>query len=119
MTNNIKKICVFASSSNEVDEIYYKAAQELGEKLAKISTQKQVIAITHLPQISVMADNNLLIYKKEHSDRAITNVKKLSNDEKIIEIARLISGNIDSQSSLTHAKELIELAKQYKLNNLN
>lgn len=94
-------------------------AKIVGEKLAKISTQKQVIAITHLPQISVMADNNLLIYKKEHSDRAITNVKKLSNDEKIIEIARLISGNIDSQSSLTHAKELIELAKQYKLNNLN
>ena len=94
-------------------------AKIVGEKLAKISNQRQIIAITHLPQISAMADNNLLIYKEENFDRAITNVKKLSNDEKIIEIARLISGNIDSQSSLTHAKELIELAKQYKLNNLN
>ncbi len=89
-------------------------AKVVAEKLAKISKKNQVIAITHLPQISAMADNNLLIEKNELSDRTTTSVKSLTADEKIIEITRLISGNLNSTSSIEHAKELISNAIQFK-----
>ncbi len=89
-------------------------AKVVAEKLAKISNRVQVVAITHLPQISAMADNNLLIEKCEDNDRTITSVKTLSSDEKIKEITRLISGNLDSSYSREHAKELIENAKTFK-----
>ncbi len=89
-------------------------AKVVAEKLAKISRKVQVIAITHLPQISAMGDNNLLIEKNEGETRTITNVKKLSTEQKIKEIARLISGNVQSNSSLKHAEELIENANKFK-----
>ena len=89
-------------------------AKVVAEKLAKISKQVQVVAITHLPQISAMADNNLLIEKNEDAKRTITNVKTLSVEEKITEITRLISGSVDSNSSIEHAKELIDNAIKYK-----
>lgn len=89
-------------------------AKVVAEKLAKISKSVQVISITHLPQISAMADNNLLIEKTELENRTVTKIKKLSKDDKIIEISRLISGNTDSKSSLDHAVELINSAQEYK-----
>ncbi len=89
-------------------------AKVVAEKLAKISNKVQVVAITHLPQISAMADNNLLIEKTEDDFRTTTSVKKLNHEEKIVEITRLISGDLESVSSSTHAKELIENAIKYK-----
>ncbi len=89
-------------------------AKVVAEKLAKISNKVQVIAITHLPQISAMADNNILIEKHEGQDRTTTSVTNLSAEQKVMEITRLISGNIDSSSSIEHAKELINNAKAYK-----
>lgn len=88
-------------------------ARAVAEKLARISKDVQVIAITHLPQISAMGDNNLLIVKNENGERTLTTVTKLSYDDKIKEITRLIGG-FDSDSSNSHAKELIELAENYK-----
>ncbi len=91
-------------------------ARIVAEKLAKISSKVQVVAITHLPQISAMADNNLLIEKNESGERTMTYVKRLSVNDKIFEISRLISGSPDSSSSIQHAKELIENANRYKIN---
>ena len=88
-------------------------ARIVAEKLARISKDVQVIAITHLPQISAMGDNNLLIVKKECGDRTLTTVTTLSYNDKIKEITRLIGG-FDSDSSNSHAKELIKLAENYK-----
>lgn len=103
---------------DEIDAgISGKIAKVVSEKLFKISKDVQIIAITHLPQISVMADNNLLIYKTETQNKTITNVKKLGVDDKVFEIARLVGGDSDSQTAIKHAKEMISLANEYKLNN--
>ena len=93
-------------------------AKVVAEKFAKISRSVQVIAITHLPQISAMADNNLLISKIETDEKTITNVKQLSSNEKILEITRLIGGEVNSETAKLHSEELIKSATNYK-NNLN
>lgn len=89
-------------------------AKIVAEKFAKISLHTQIIAITHLPQISAMADNNLLIEKYEDDKKTLTSVKTLSEQDKVNEIIRLVGGNKDSVSSLNHAKEVIQLATTFK-----
>ncbi len=89
-------------------------AKVVAEKFAKISRTVQLIAITHLPQISAMADNNLLITKNELEDKTVTIVHSLSPEEKIYEITRLIGGDVDSKSAKAHAVELINTANEYK-----
>ena len=91
-------------------------AKTVAEKFAVISKDTQIIAITHLPQISAMADNNLLISKSELSDKTCTLVKKLNSDEKVAEIIRLVGGTVNSESARRHAKELIVIANDYKHN---
>lgn len=100
---------------DEIDAgISGKTANVVSEKFAKISRDIQVIAITHLPQISAMADNNLLICKTEFNNLVTTNVLTLDNDKKVEEIVRLVGGNIDSISAVNHAKEIIAKAKIFK-----
>lgn len=89
-------------------------ARVVAEKFVDLSKQVQVIAITHLPQISSMADCNLLIIKEELDGGASTTVKRLNEDEKILEIVRLSGGKIDNQKSIDHAKEIIKLSNEYK-----
>lgn len=89
-------------------------AEIVAEKFAKISLGAQVIAISHLPQISAMADNNLLIYKEEIDGKTRTNVKKLTSEEKLYEVVRLVGGRNDSESAKNHAATLIENADNYK-----
>ena len=84
------------------------------EKFAKISKSVQIIAISHLPQISSMADNNLLISKIENENTTVTTVKSLTIDEKVSEIIRLIGGEVDSDSAILHAQELISQAEKFK-----
>ena len=86
----------------------------VAQKLCDISKHTQVIAISHLPQISSFADNNLLIVKTETENDTETNVKNLNNDEKINEIIRLVGGTNASDSAKILAKELIENANNYK-----
>lgn len=91
-------------------------AKVVAEKFAKIAKDVQVIAISHLPQISSMADSNLLINKIENKDSTTTEVKSLSEEEKVWEIVRLIGGNKDSVLAKLHAEELISKANSYKKN---
>ena len=88
-------------------------ASKVAEKFAVISKNVQIIAITHLPQISSMADNNLLITKFEGDDKTITTVKTLSAEDKIKEIIRLVGGS-ESDVSYSLAKELIDKANNFK-----
>ena len=88
-------------------------ASKVAEKFAVISKNVQIIAITHLPQISSMADNNLLITKFEGEDKTITTVKTLSAEDKIKEIIRLVGGS-ESDVSYSLAKELIDKANNFK-----
>ena len=92
-------------------------AKIVAQKFANISNNVQIIAITHLPQISAMADNNLLIEKVEKDNKTLTFVKTLSENDKINEIVRLVGGSLDSETAINHAKELIQEAKNYKKTN--
>ncbi len=85
-------------------------AKVVAEKFVKISKDVQIIAISHLPQISVMADNNLLIKKTENDNKTTTNVLQLAEDDKIIEIIRLVGGDVNSKSAIAHAEDLIKTA---------
>ncbi len=89
-------------------------AKIVAEKFIKIANDVQIIAITHLPQISAMADNNLLISKIETDSKTTTQVKQLNAEEKIKEITRLIGGDFNSESAKKHSEELIKTANDYK-----
>ena len=89
-------------------------AQVVAEKLYNISVSRQVIAVTHLPQLASMADNHYKIEKKETADKTITNVKKLDEEGELQEIARLIGGSTCSEHALPHAVEMKKHADAYK-----
>jgi DNA repair protein RecN (Recombination protein N) len=67
----------------------------------------QVITITHLPQIAAKGLQHYKVYKGEEDGVTTSNLKLLSNDERVIEIAEMLSGKDISESALTHAKELL------------
>ncbi len=84
-----------------------KVALSVAKTLKKISISKQLICITHLPQIAAIGTKNFVIQKNIVSDRTVTNLTALNKDEKIGEIARMLSGHI-TETSINHARELIE-----------
>ncbi|MGE4520494.1 MAG: DNA repair protein RecN [Desulfobacteraceae bacterium] len=87
-----------------------KAAEKTGEKIKKLSRSAQVICITHLPQIAKFADHHFYIEKNVVEKRTRTSITTLSPEERILEVARMISGEKISQKSMENAKELIEQA---------
>ena len=88
----------------------------VGEKLYKISENKQVICITHLAQIAGFADNHLFINKYIEKNKTKININILNKQEKIQEISRMISGRKNSDISLKHAEELINQSINIKAN---
>ena len=84
-----------------------RAAQKIGIKLQEISGYRQVLCVTHLSQIAVMADNHLLIEKTTSGERTETMVKHLDMDGRIREIARIMSGENPSELMLKNAEELL------------
>ena len=100
---------------DEIDTgISGRAAQKVAEKMALISRQRQIICITHLPQIASMADAHFLIEKHTENQRTLTTVTPLAEEERAGEIARLMSGVQNAEKSLEAAKELLNMAKKYK-----
>jgi DNA repair protein RecN (Recombination protein N) len=96
---------------DEVDAgIGGKTAEFVGLKLKKLSHDRQVICITHLPQIATYADNHLKIEKKVRAKRTTVEIKKMEKTERASEIARMLSGDT-SHVSLKHAKELLKKVK--------
>ncbi|MDG1227266.1 MAG: DNA repair protein RecN [Polaribacter sp.] len=93
------------------DEIDTGVSGEVSNKIAaimqKMSNNMQVIAITHLPQIAAKGSSHFKVYKKEINGETTTNLKQLTTDERIVEIAEMLSGKDISDSALTHAKELL------------
>ena len=85
-----------------------KAAQKIGMKLRQIAEIRQVLCVTHLSQIAVMADNHLLIEKNIVNDRTSTAVKSLSFEERKYEIARIMGGDNVSDLMLENARQLLE-----------
>lgn len=88
-------------------------AKTVAESVAKISRGRQVLCITHLPQIASMADFHLQITKSEVGGRTITTVKRLNDEERVLEISRMASGE-ESLSAIKNAREMISSAENFK-----
>lgn len=90
------------------------AAQRVGEKLAEIASDKQVLCVTHLPQIAAMADAHYVIEKTEAGGRTFTDVRELDRDGRIQELARLQGGENVTAATLQSAGEQLDAAAAYK-----
>jgi len=82
-------------------------AQKVGFAMKNLSRYHQIIAITHLPQIAALADHHILIEKSVEGNRTKSKLRKLSKEERIYEVAKLLSGEKITDSSLEAAKDLI------------
>ena len=90
------------------------AAQRVAEKLAVIGQGKQVICVTHLPQIAAMADEHFSIAKRVEGGRTYTSVTKLDEEGRQGEIARLTGGDNVTKTTILAAAEQLEAAEKYK-----
>jgi DNA repair protein RecN (Recombination protein N) len=85
-----------------------RAAEAVGKKLKQLAGTKQVLCITHLPQIASFADQHYLIEKKESGGRTKTSVRPLDTDERTQELARMISGAKLTDTSIKHAEQMLK-----------
>ena len=84
-----------------------KAAKKIAEKLKALGKKKQVICVSHQPQLAAAADNHIKIEKSETGDRTVTTVKNLTKEERIEEIARITDGDIITEASREHAAQML------------
>lgn len=91
-----------------------KTAQMVAECIASVASQKQVLCITHLPQIACMADGHYYLSKASEQGKTTTNVRRLTETEQVKEIARMASGMDVSAASLDNAREMIRFATAKK-----
>ncbi|MBM0867940.1 DNA repair protein RecN [Staphylococcus auricularis] len=94
---------------DEVDSgVSGKAAQKMAEKMRDLASYIQVICISHLPQVATMSDHHMLISKSTTEDRTTTQVQELTGDDRVDEVARMISGATVTDLTRQNAKEMIE-----------
>jgi DNA repair protein RecN (Recombination protein N) len=86
-------------------------ASRMGKIMSKISNNIQVISITHLPQVAALGNNHFKVFKDNSGNRSITKIKNLSKDERIIEIASMISGETLTEQAKENAKILLNSNK--------
>jgi len=102
---------------DEVDTgVSGRAAQKVARKLADVSAVKQVLCVTHLPQLACMADHHLLIRKEEQQGRTFTSVVPLDAQGRAGELARIMTGETITETALAGAREQLEEAAAYKKN---
>ena len=100
---------------DEVDTgVSGRAAQKVAEKLADVARSKQVLCVTHLPQLAAMADTHFSVEKGESKGRTFTQVETLDRQRRKEELARLTSGEHVTVASLESAGELLDAAERYK-----
>ncbi len=98
---------------DEVDTgVSGRVAQAIAEKIHEIGKNSQVLCITHLPQVAAISDTHYYIQKEIKNNRTETSVRELSENQRINEIARMLSGAEVTPLTLEHAKELLDLAKK-------
>ncbi|MEF3301919.1 DNA repair protein RecN [Paenibacillus sp. GYB003] len=102
---------------DEVDTgVSGRAAQAIAEKMSELSRYCQVFSITHLPQVACMADSHYLIQKSVQGDRTFTSVEDVQGAGRVRELARMLGGAQVTETTLSHAKEMIDLAHEKKMN---
>ena len=93
------------------DEIDTGVSGEISNKMAQIMQQMsktmQVFTITHLPQIAAKGDTHFKVYKEDIENKTITNLVRLNQEERIVEIAQMLGGKDISNSAIAHAKQLL------------
>ena len=100
---------------DEIDTgISGRTAQVVGEKILDLSKKRQIIAISHLPQIASLANNHILIKKEDVKDFTISSTEKLSNGDRSLEIARMISGVDITSTSKKSAEEMLQMAEDLR-----
>ncbi|VFA97079.1 DNA repair protein RecN [Nocardia cyriacigeorgica] len=89
-----------------------RAAVEIGRRLARLARTHQVIVVTHLPQVAAFADTHLVVNKSDDGDGVVNSgVRALTNDERVIELARMLAGLDDTETGRAHAEELLQIAR--------
>lgn len=91
-----------------------RVSQRMAEKMYQLGVGSQVLCISHLPQTTALADTNLLINKEVIDKRTLTSIKELDRQQKIEEVARMISGDKMTRLSEEHAIEMLKLAEKTK-----
>ena len=91
-----------------------RVSQRMAEKMYQLGVGSQVLCISHLPQTTALADTNLLISKEVIDKRTLTSIKELDRQQKIEEVARMISGDKMTRLSEEHAIEMLKLAEKTK-----
>ncbi|HZK33533.1 MAG TPA: DNA repair protein RecN [Tissierellaceae bacterium] len=100
---------------DEIDTgISGRTGQIVGEKILKISMHHQVICISHLPQLAALADSHYVINKTIDKNKTKTKIHRLTENQRVEEMARLIGGVDLTDTTLSHAKEMIEMSKTIK-----
>lgn len=103
---------------DEIDTgISSRTAQYVAEKMHNISKSHQIICITHLPQIAAMADTHFYVYKEVSDNKTITCMSELDEESQINELARFLGGSKITENVMENAKEMKQLANDYKVNN--
>ena len=100
---------------DEVDTgVSGRAAQRVAEKMAKLSRSRQVLCVTHLPQLAAMADTHFSVEKGEEDGRTFTRVVQLDRAQRRAELARLTGGSEVTETQLRGAEELLSAAEGFK-----
>ena len=117
----IKTVCAGADGTptlifDEVDTgISGRTAVIVGERLHSVARSRQVLSITHLPQIAAFADCHLFVEKHSDSEKTKTSLRELNNAERSAELARIMGASAADESAQKYASELIESANRFKL----
>ncbi len=101
---------------DEIDSgISGKTAWKVSEMLGRLATDRQIISITHLPQIAAMADTHFHILKQEADGKTKTDIIRLDNEGSLGEIARLLGGDVITEATMENARELRKQARNVKI----
>ena len=96
---------------DEVDSgVGGKAAIEIGRRLAMLAQHVQVLVVTHLPQVAAFADQHILVLKND--DASLSKVQVLTDDQRVVELARMLAGHDQSEAAQEHARELLHAGGQ-------
>ena len=100
---------------DEIDTgISGRTAWKVSEKMGILAKGHQLICITHLPQIAAMADTHFVIEKQVEDNRSITRIRELGQEESVEELARMLGGDVITESAIKNAQEMKELAGKTK-----
>lgn len=91
-------------------------ADKMGDIMQELGSKMQVFAITHLPQIAAKGEAHYFVYKEDTKERTLTRIKQLKGEERVREVARMLSGASLTEASLANARDLLGVSKQTRNN---